>query len=157
MKKIMLFLLLLAPVIISQTAGFNEYNKYTIQYTDSIYYGGPGDSTWVVDLSDLSDFPVIFIDGNSNSPVDSVRVTFGVKVYNSSGAATDTTWGSTAVLKDSAFNVQATIVNNTVGKDYQVVRSAVQLMKFEILNYRGTATTRSIRLSILALIKKLIY
>lgn len=141
MKELILLVLLLTGIGFCQVNGI-IMGSGTI-YTDSIGYSGSdaGDSVWTLHPDFNYNWVRVFIEGNANSPVDSLGVRFGA------ANKTDTLWGSWfSTMKDSAHNNCARIINNTVGKDYWFLTPAVQIVQFAILNHRGTLLTRELKL-----------
>ncbi len=151
MKKILstiLILLAFVSINFAQSNGLIMTSK-AITWTDSVYYGGPGDSVWVVPVNFRADNFRIYFDANSNSPVDSIGIELGAIVYNSTGTKIDTTWGSYVAVKDSAWNTLNVAVNNTVGKDYSLFfMPPVELIRISLLNYRLAVPTREIRVTL---------
>lgn len=125
--------------------------------SDSLGYSGSdaGDSTWILKLDFNYDWLRVFIEGNADSPVDSIGIRFGTIRYSPYGSGSqpaDTLWGSYfATIKDSAYNNCTRIINNTLGKDYFLLAPAVQLVKFEIMNYRAASLTREVKLTVQAI------
>lgn len=130
-KKIFLIMILFASV------GF-------AQSTITLSYGTPGDSVKIIDLHE-SGYAKIYLKGNANSPVDSIRVQEGIAVSSN----TDTIWGGSVILKDSVNAEQTLMINNSAGKSYLVLSPAVQLLKFILLNHRGTLPARSVLIGVL--------
>jgi len=160
MRNILIALILLVGVSFAQTTG--KYVGKSIIFTDSLGYSGSdtlvvADSSMILDLGFQADWLRVFIKGNANSSVDSIGVRFGsVRYTPKTGGergfdAVDTVWGSYfSTMKDSAYNNCATIINNTVGKDYFLLAPAVQLIEFKLLNYRAALATRNTILTIQA-------
>jgi len=149
MKNLIIFLLLTIPLFAQQN-GKLIANGGAV-YSDSLYYGVPGDSIWTRDLNFNASFLKLFIEGNANTNGDSLDVRFGSIVYreSTSKVARDTIWGSLAGLYDSSRTVVATIVNNTVGKTLSIAEMPpYQLIQIRLLNYRGILTTREVKFTL---------
>ena len=143
MKKLILFLMLLTVPIIAQSQGL-LYGGGVI-LTDSLYYGTPGDSVNIYDLRFNQMWMSIIIEGNSNSPVDSIAVRKGSLVFNDAGVAIDTVWGNQIDWKDSTWTDVNTLVNNSTGVHYTAFEPIVQFIKLEILNARANLPTRKLQ------------
>lgn len=148
MKKLLLFLLLLAGVTFAQTNGKAIGNASV--WTDSLGYGvvATSDSVWILKTDFANTWYRLFIKGNANSPVDSIYAQVGSIRYRESGQAVDTVWGSWSTVKDSVWESANTMVNNSVGKDFTLYVPAVQLLKLSLLNHRATLVTRNVVITI---------
>lgn len=150
MKKIiLLFVMTLAGIAFSQSTGVVEGNG--VIWTDSLgytKYAETKDSVWILKTNFLYNDYRIFIKGNANTTVDSLRCYSGTIRYRENKTPVDTIWGSQIALKDSAGNTVYTIINNTVGKDYTMTRPATQLFKIALLNYRAAKPLRNTVLTI---------
>lgn len=147
MKKIimMLVLLLSLSTVFAQSNGV-FLNADTQTWSDSIYYGTPGDSVWIIKTNDFSKGSFrILLEGNANDPVDSLGIELGAYIRNSSGTVISAVYGSQISVKDSAWNTLQTLVNSSTGKDYSLyVLPPVELIKITLLNHRGTLATRKV-------------
>ena len=156
MKKLIFLIILLAGVTLGQTKG-KQVSDGTI-WTDSLGFGtvATSDSVWIFNANFSHDWYRFVVEGNSNSPVDSVKVQAGTIRYTQAGVAVDTMWGSWATLKDSVWNDINTIVNNSVGRDFLLFNPVVQLLKLSLLNewnvavYNGADVTRNVTITIQA-------
>lgn len=153
MKQIFfLILVALSANIFAQSAGI-IYTSKVKTWTDSLQYQTDAvagkDSVWIVRIDGGFDSFRFYLDANANSPVDSVGIELGGRVYNDAGTCTDTTWGSYIAVKDSAWNTLQTLVNKTTGKDYSgYFMPPVDLVKLTLLNYRAAVPTRKVRVTI---------
>lgn len=157
MKKIYLTILILLAFVsigFAQTNGLIMTSK-VITWTDSLGFSGSdtltvADSITVIPINYRAENFRIYLDGGAQATsVDSVKINFGARVYNSSGVCVDTTWGSGIGVKDSVGTVLATMVNSTTGKDYTLNSVyPVDLMKFSLMNYRAAKTTRNVRFTL---------
>ena len=147
-KLILLFLIILSGIAFSQTKG-KVVGEGAI-WTDSLGYGTvvTSDSVWILNINFNYDHYRFFIKGNTSSPVDSIGLMPGSIRYDEMKNPVDTIWGSQVALEDSAGNTIYTIVNNTVGKDFTLVRSATQLLKLSLLNHRGGLITRNVTITV---------
>lgn len=157
MKKLILFLILMAGVSLAQVAGEPFYRGKTIGggtvWSDTLSYttaATPSDSVIIFDVNFSHNWYRFFIEGNANSPVDSFYTEHGSIIYDIGGAAIDTFWGSWSMVKDSVWGDINTMINNTVGKDFLLFSPVAQLLRFTLLNYRATLPTRTLLLSISA-------
>lgn len=160
MKKFILFFTLL---LVSDSFPQTPINigDYGIVLNDSIYCGGTvaGDSVYVFDLSFEVEWMKIFIEGNANSPVDSIVLKEGAIKYDNLtkrevGGANPILWGSYTALKDSGLNTVNIMVNNTVGKSFTLWNPPVQAYKLYFSNHWGTLKTRNTTFSILLKLKR---
>lgn len=147
MKKLLAIitaLILLTTISFAQTP--HDIGKAAIQFNDSLYCGGTvtGDSVYTFNLAMRCDWIKIFIVGNSNSPVDTIRIKEGVNTISNltSQYTGSTVWGSYVTLKDSALNTHNIMINNTVGKSYTIWNPAMGVYKMEFLNAWANLTTR---------------
>lgn len=148
MKKILLTLLL-AGITYSQS-WIPQGSGFTFTMTLAYSNAGASDSVETADLDlQYGDMVEIWVLGNSNATGDSIRIRSGAKSYLVAGATPDdTVYGSAMALKDSAGNIQNTIVNNTVGKHYWIYEPLADVLRFELINYRAAVPTRSVTLVI---------
>jgi len=152
MKNLIIFLLLTIPLFAQQNGKLVTTGASV--YSDSLYYGVPGDSIWTRDLNFNASYLKLFFEGNTNTNGDSLDVRFGSITYKEGGTYSkpipvDTTWGSLAGLYDSSRTVVATIVNNTVGKTLSIAEMPpYQLIQIRLLNYRGILTTREVKFTL---------
>ena len=136
MKKLIFLLsfLLLNAVSFSQTP-IDLGNNGTV-WNDSLYFGTPGDSIYTIDLNMEYEWVKIFLEGDANSPVDSIAVYNGSNLYgNASGKPNGNTLYGT---------VFATIVNTATGKETTLTQPPMQLLKIALVNHRATLATRNI-------------
>lgn len=155
MKKLLLLImfgLLFVTNVYSQTP-IDIGDNGTV-WNDSLYCGGTtiGDSVYIIDLNMEYEWVKIFLEGDTNSPVDSLALREGTNVYsNLIGQPTNTyIWGSLASLRDSSDTKSTTMVNNTTGKSFTLWDPPMTVYKLYFLNYWGTATTRNCTFSIVA-------
>ena len=158
MKKVMLFLMVLIfsfGVANAQRTGV-IVGAGTI-WTDSLGFStdgggtdGDNDSSWVFDTRFSHNWYKIIMEGNTNSPVDSVYMRSGSVRYNEAKVPVDTIWGSWIAIKDSAWGDINVMINNTVGKDFLVFSPVMQLWEFGLLNHRGGLVTRNVTLTVQA-------
>ena len=152
MKKLFLLLMLILSVNCFSQSGGALLNEDTKTWYDSLYYGSPGDSVWILKTTDFyaSTFR-IYLDGNSNNPVDSIGIELGAYKRNNAGTVTGAVWGSQIAVKDSAWNTLQTLVNKSTSKDYQLyAMPPVELMRISLLNHRGTVKTRKVKIIVQA-------
>ena len=119
--------------------------------TDSIGYTNlseTSDSVWIIDMGFAKGWISLFVTGNANSPVDSVRIRAGSRTYDTSGDSSGVTWGSWVALKDSAWGDLNVMVNNSVGKDFLIFRPVTQLLEFTLMNNRANLVTRNCQITI---------
>ncbi len=159
MKKLIITLVFLLIGITQAQTGGVAIGDASV-WTDSVGYGTgaagtptASDSVWILKTDFSYEWYRIFVKGNANSTVDSVKIQAGTIRYYNSGNAKDTIWGSWATLKDSVWGSVNTIVNNTVGKDYTLFNPAAQLLKFSLLNYRLAKPLRNVVITINAVKK----
>ena len=147
MKKLILILFVALSIIgFAQQEGTVITNKASV-FADSLKYtaSGTADSVFIIKANFRFDAARIFINGNSNSPVDSLGVQLGGIRRNNAGVPIDTSWGSYISFKDSAWNITNTLINNTVGKDFSLYTMPVfELMKISVRNHRATLVTRKV-------------
>ena len=149
MKKLIIILvLLIAGFALAQTKG-KQVGDGTV-WTDSLGYGvvATSDSVWILNTNFAHGWYRIFVEGNANSTVDTVKVQVGSVRYDEARDAQDPVWGSYCALKDSAWGDVNIIINNTVGKDYLMFVPMAQLLRFSLLNYRAAVTDRNCVLTI---------
>lgn len=148
MKKVFLVILFLVLGLQSfgQTGGV-LLNQTTKSWSDSLRYGTPGDSVWILNCSDFSSGSFrILLKGNTNNPVDSIGIELGAYIRNASGTVIEAVYGSQIAVKDSAWNTLQTLVNKSTSKDYTLyVLPPVELMRISLLNHRGTLATRKVK------------
>ena len=144
MKKIIFAVLLLAGISFGQTTGISEGDGNI--WTDSLYYGVPGDSVWILQTNFAHNEYRFFLKGNANSPVDSIGLQLGSVRYNNGGIPIDTVWGSYTGLTVAAGTVAVRMVNTSGGVDF-LLKSSAQLLKISLLNHRATLATRKITLT----------
>jgi len=157
MKKTLLTILILLAFVtvnFAQTNGLIMTSK-VITWTDSLGFSGSdtlavADSVTIIPINYRVDNFRVYLEGNASATsVDSVKINFGARVYNSAGTCVDTTWGSGIGIKDSVGTILATMVNSTTGKDYTLNSVyPVDLMKFSLMNYRAAKTTRNVRFTL---------
>ena len=152
MNRILLFFFVFSLTCFAQSYGIIMTSK-VITWTDSLQYQTDAvagkDSVWVVPINFRCDMFRVYLDANSNSPVDSVGIELGARVYNTSNVCVDTTWGSYIAVKDSGWNTLNVLVNKSTGKDYSLYfMPPVDLMKFTLLNYRAAVPTRKVRVTL---------
>lgn len=154
MKKGFLIILLLISTIgvMAQSGGLVMTSKVLV-WTDSLQYQNDAvagkDSVWVIPVNFRCDMFRIYLDGNANNPVDSISLELGAIVYNDDGDKIDTTWGSAISVKDSAWNTLQIMVNKSTSKDYSTYfMPPVELMRLSLLNYRASAVTRKVRVTV---------
>ena len=155
MKNILLFILLFAGFTVAQENA-KLINVETGGYvlTDSLGYTNldeTSDSVIVLNMNFTKSKIRIFVTGNANTTLDSIHVRQGSYIYNTSGTVVGTTYGSWASLSDSAGTATNIIINNTVGKDYTLKSSVVQLLQFVLMNHRPTLVTRNVQITIQAI------
>ena len=159
MKKLILMLILLAGVSFAQTtdSGIRGIDEgFATIYTDSIGYGTAGtagdDSVLIIGTQSAHSWYRVFVEGNSNSPVDSFYVQAGIIRHGGYlNPRVDTVWGSWMAVKDSAWGDINTMINNTVGKDFLLFTPMAHILKFTLLNHRATLTTRNCTITVQAL------
>jgi len=152
MKYLFMFLVL-TGLTIAQTTG-RIIGDMTV-WTDSIGYTNlseTSDSVWILDTKPYDWFR-IFVEGNSNSPVDSFYIQAGTVRYSESKSAVDTIWSSWAMVRDSSWVGQQTMINNSVGKDWLLFNPVTKLLRFTLLNYRTSSPTRNVVITINAIKK----
>jgi len=155
MKKILSIVLILfavCSVSFGQDNGLIMTSK-VITWTDSLQYQTDAiagkDSVWILPVNYRADYFRIYLDANTNSPIDSIGIELGARVYTNTGVCTDTIWGSYIAVKDSALNTLNVLINNTTGKDYTLWNlPPIDLMKLSLLNYRNLLPTRKVRVTI---------
>ena len=158
MKKVFLFILLsgifLSGMIFAQENA-RSINVETGGYvfTDSLGYTNlaeTSDSVLIINMNFAKGWIAIFLAGNANSTLDSVHVRAGSFIYDTDGDVVDTTFGSWAALKDSAWTDTNIMINNTIGKDYLMFRPVTQLLQFILMNYRKAVPTRNVQITVQA-------
>jgi hypothetical protein len=155
MKKVFILItLLLATSAFSQTP--IELGKFGTVYNDSIYCGGTaiGDSVYEFSLDFECEWMKVFIEGDANSPVDSIIFQEGSRKYSNltqheSGGVNPVMWGSYCTFKDSALNTVNVLVNNTVGKSWTLWNPPMSDYKIYFANHWGTLPTRNATFSII--------
>jgi len=141
-------LILLASVTQAQVNGL-QHGAGQI-WSDSLYYGTPGDSTRVYDMRFAHLWYKIILEGDANSPVDSLAARVGSIRFDNTGAVVDTVWGNQVALKDSTWSDVNTMINNTAGTHYFFFDPIINLLELRLLNLRSTVVTRSVSFSIQA-------
>ncbi len=152
MKKLVLFLILMVGVSFAQRERIAAIGNGVV-YNDTLSYttaAEPSDSMWIIDTKFNNDWYRFFLKGNANSPVDSVYYQHGTINYDQAEVAVDTFWGSWGAVKDSSWTDINTMINNTVGKDFILFSPIHQLLRFAILNHRGSLPTRTIEVTLQA-------
>ena len=121
-------------------------------WTDSLGFSttepAPVDSVWILDVGFSNESYRIFLEGNANSPVDSLGIQVGSVRYNESGKGIDTTWGSYTGVKIAAGTIAIRMVNTATGVDFVLEEPAIQLLKISLLNHRGGLVTRRVPITI---------
>ena len=91
----------------------------------------------------------IYLDGNDNSPVDSLKIQLGGRIYDDNGVCVDTSWGSIISLKDSVWALNSTLINQSTGKDFSsYTMPPIDLIKITLLNYRAAVPTRKVTVTL---------
>ena len=137
MKKLTITIALLLFSIIAYGQTPHHIGKTATQWNDSLYYGGPGDSVYTIDLNFEYEWVKIFLKGNANNSVDSVTV------YNGSVLYSNLT-GNPSGSADNFGPVFATMVNASTGKETTLTQPPMQLLKLALVNWRGGLTTRAV-------------
>lgn len=156
MKKLIITIaiLLLSIASFAQTPHQFGNGKTGTQWNDSLYCGGTvaGDSVYTIDLNLEYEWMKIFIKGNANNTVDSLKITEGAPTFSNLTLQPtgETIWGSYVALKDSGLNTVNVMVNNTVGKSFTLWNPAIGTYKMEFLNYWATNKTRKMSFVIIA-------
>lgn len=147
-------LILLSSFSVAQVNGLIMTSK-VITWSDSLGYSGSdtlsvADSSAIIPINYRADYFRIFLDANANSPVDSIAIKLGARVYNNSGTCTDTTWSDVIAVKDSSMGTPiVTMVNSATGKSYSIWNlPPYDLMKIYLLNHRATLLTRNTRFTL---------
>ena len=151
MKKIIVFLILLTGISLAQSNGM-IVGKGAI-WSDSLYYGTPGDSSRIFDVNLVYEWITIATEGNANSPVDSLTITPGFVQYTESGAIADTVWGSSALFRDNTWGAVNRVVNTSAGASFLMINPTPQLIKVTIANDRATLTTRKLTYQLIGMWK----
>ena len=149
MKKLLLFIAIIFAVNISaQTAGKLVSNGTV--WTDSLGYGvvATSDSVWILDMNFTYESFRIFVEGNANSPVDSIALQAGTVRYNEARTAVDTVWGSYTGIKIAAGTYAVRMVNTATGADFILNDPPIQLLKFSLLNHRESLVTRNVIITV---------
>lgn len=141
MKKL-LFLIFLPVIMLAQSNGIIAGNGAI--WSDSLYYGTPGDSVRIFDVRFAYDWITITTEGDANSPVDSLIVTPGYLQYTDAGSVVDTIWGSTALFRDNTWTATNRVINTSAGASFLMINPTPQLIKVAIANHRGTLKTRKL-------------
>jgi hypothetical protein len=145
MKKLIATLILLISlvgIVNAQTTGKLVSNGTV--WTDSLYYGTPGDSVIVLDMNFSYESYRIFLEGDANSPVDSVAVQVGSVIYNESKVAVDTVFSAYTALRIPAGTYDVRIVNTATGADVVLYSQPIQMIKISLMNYRGVLADRNV-------------
>lgn len=153
MKKILVLFLVMIVSYLSFAQREIQMTSKDYVWTDSLQYQNDAvagkDSVWIIPVNFRAGSFRIYLDGNANSPVDSISIELGAIVYEDDGDKVDTTWGSAIAVKDSAWNTLQTLVNKSTSKDYSsYFMPPVELMRLSLLNHRGTAVTRKVRVTV---------
>ena len=83
--------------------------------------------------------------GNSNSPVDSIKVTIGARRYSSANVPTTTIdWFDEVTVRDNDWNLVTRLVNTTTNSYYLLMSPLNWYLKIQLVNHRGTLATRKI-------------
>lgn len=149
---IVAFILLFSGIMFAQSNGKVVGNGAV--WTDSLGWnttdttGLLSDSVYIINADLTYEWYKVFVEGNSNSSVDTIGVTTGSIRYNNNGSVIDTVWGSAKTLKDSVWGSINLIINNATGKDFLIFDPAIQLLKFSLLNYREALLTRNVVITI---------
>lgn len=120
-------------------------------WSDSLYYGTPGDSSRIFDVRFSYEWITVATAGNANSPVDSLTITPGFLQYSEYGTVVDTIWGSVALFRDNGWNAVNRVVNTSAGASFLMINPTPQLLKFEIVNHRATLATRKLTYQLIGL------
>jgi len=155
MKKLILLVLLMAGFTLGQSSGEPFFNGKQIGggtvWSDTLSYNngaGTSDSVLIFNVNFSHDWYRFIAEGDTNTLADSFYVEHGSVRYDIGGSAVDTIWGSWATVKDSVWGDINTMINNTVGKDFLLFSPVAQLLRFTLLNHRGSSPNRSVRLTI---------
>ena len=149
MKKLILAILLFTGISFAQTGGVSISGNSI--WTDSLGYGtvATSDSVWILKNDFSYEWYRIFVEGNANSPVDSIGIQAGTIRYGEkTKAAVDTVWGSYTGLKIAAGTIAIRMVNTATGVDFMLEDPSVQLLKLSLLNHRGGLVTRNVTITI---------
>ena len=151
MKNIMhivLSVMLISIASFAQSNGLQMTSKNYV-FADSLYYGTPGDSIWIINAQFATGFKGI-LKGNSNSTVDSLKIELGIIRYNNANQPSDTIWSPASGFKIAAGTVVTTLINTSTGLEFSVEKAPViNLIRMTLLNYRGTLTTRKLQAGII--------
>ena len=153
MKKLLILCVLLLSTFIYSQNPIEIGDNGTV-WNDSLYCGGTatGDSVYIINFNMEYEWVKIFLEGDTNSSVDTVALREGTNVYsNLTGYPTNTyIWGSLATLRDSSDAKSTIMVNNSTGKSFTLWDPPMTVYKLYFLNYWGTLTTRNCTFSIVA-------
>ena len=89
------------------------------------------------------DWYKIILEGDANSPIDSLSFDIGTIRFDNTGAVVDTVWGNQVTVKDSTWSSVNTLINNTVGTHYILFDPLINLLRINLDNHHGTLATRS--------------
>ena len=165
MKKLFLILMLMIPVgIFAQSHNIVKDLYGGIIFRDSVRYTTlatltpTSDSIHVINLGLMYDwisFGTNYANDRAvNSPVDSIKLSSGVILYNYQGVAKDTVWFDEVWMKDSSGTAVTRVVYSAYNsKSYLIMNPAIQLLKVELVNHRLTLPTRVANYVIVAMKK----
>lgn len=141
MKRLLAFLVILSGLSFAQ-----EVVNNAIVYADSVNFTNStdSDSIHIINLGFDYDWVQITLLKNSNTTVDSLRLTRGIIGYNKYLGAVDTIWTNEIPLKDNSWETLTRAVgSSSENKTYLFFDPVIQLVKIELVNYRGTLPTRT--------------
>jgi len=146
MKKILLLFALFNLCVIAQDYDDPVAVGNGIAVYDSLYYGTPGDSVHIITLGLKENWGAIGLIGNSNSPVDSIKVTIGARRYSASNVPTTTIdWFDEITIRNNDWELVTRLVNTTTNSYYLLMSPLNWYLKIELVNYRATLTSRKIK------------
>ena len=150
MKQIFIAFILMTASIFAQNwipQGSGYTYSFDLKYTNEAV---SSDSVAMLDFNmDYGNLAEVFIEGNSNSPVDTIVFRSGGKIYgNTTLAVSDTSWGSDTPLKDSTGTIINIIVNQSTGKHFFIYEPLLDLIEARLTNYRAEDPTRSVTITI---------
>lgn len=147
MKKLIALVVFLAPLILSQSHNISKDFNWGTLYRDSVRYTNLATLTPVRDSIHVVNTDYAYGHGKfilmASSDTDSIKLSGGVINYSTYGVAVDTTYTDEVVLRDSSWNIVSRAVSNTATNKAYTIFPLSQLLKIELVNYRGSSPTRS--------------